>query len=134
MMSLIVDASVAIRWYVPEDGWRDAEAILHEPDELLAPDLIIAQIGNAVWKRIRRGDIPSGFEAGVLERAASAFDVLVPSSELGGAALKLALSLGHPIYDCLYLALCQRENAGLVTADKRLAALANEIGISTRLL
>lgn len=131
-MSLIVDASVAIRWYLPEDGWREAEAILHEPEELIAPDLIIAEIGSAIWKRIRRGDIPRGFETGLLERAASAFDVLVPSSELGSDALKLALSVGHPIYDCFYLSLCRRENAGLVTADRRLAAIASEIGILTR--
>ena len=53
-MSLIVDASVGIKWYVDEPGTAQAVDVLAR-DDLVAPDLIFAEVGNAFWKRIHRG-------------------------------------------------------------------------------
>ena len=48
-------------------------------------------------------------------------DLLVPLEELVEDATRLALTLGHPVYDCLYLALAVREKTRLITADRQFA-------------
>ena len=62
------------------------------------------------------------------------FDELVPSEALHTRALELAIDLRHPIYDCFYLALAEREAAALVTADTRLLAVAAKAKVKTRRL
>ena len=129
-MSLIVDASVALKWYVDEPHSNRAAQLLDRED-LIAPELIVSEIANAFWKRIRRDE--SSFEqaAAALEQLPIAFRELFPTPPLGLPALMLAADNDHPVYDCLYLALAEREGAPLVTADRRLASLARSRGIET---
>src|SRR5271165_5919516 len=54
-MSLIVDASVAARWFVPVLAWPSAAAVLQEGRPLIAPELILAETANAFWKAVRAG-------------------------------------------------------------------------------
>jgi predicted nucleic acid-binding protein len=54
---------------------------------------------------------------------------LIEDERVVAQALRLALSLGHKVPDCLYLALAEREGAGLATADARLARLAVSRGV-----
>ena len=49
-MTLVVDASVAVKWFVEEDGRQQALQIL-DLDEREAPDLIIAEVANVIWKK-----------------------------------------------------------------------------------
>lgn len=63
------------------------------------------------------------------------FEELTPLRDLVDEAARLSILLNHPIYDCFYLALARREDAPLITADKRLAAAANSIAnVEVRLL
>ena len=53
-MTLVVDASVALKWFVDEDGSDRAVALLDGDEPLIAPDLVVAEVCNAAWKSLRR--------------------------------------------------------------------------------
>jgi predicted nucleic acid-binding protein len=57
MTKIVVDASVAIKWYVPEIHADAAVRILEGDFVLCAPDLIGAELANAIWKKVRRAEI-----------------------------------------------------------------------------
>ena len=119
-MSVVVDASVALKWVLDEPGKEDADALLDE--ELIAPALWLLEAANALWRRARRGEI-SGAEA--KERLAELYNAPVTTSAIEDdlpAAADLAHALGQPVYDCLYLAVAIRENTHVVTADSRFHA------------
>ena len=132
---LVIDASVAVKWFVEQDGWEEARALAKPPAELVAPELILAEIASALWKYVRVGQLAEDIAKAMLSRAPSAFARLVPLEELLASAFALSLSIPHPVYDCFYLALARREGAPLVTADKRLTARAQTLpGVEVRLL
>ena len=122
-MTLVVDASVAAKWVLPEAGSDRAAALRLTGEPIIAPDLVFAEIGNAVWKRALQGEISTAMALEALTAATGLFSAFVPIPELAGRAAEIAIGLKHPIYDCFYLALAERENAPLISADKRLIAI-----------
>lgn len=119
-MSIVIDASVALKWVLDEPGKDAADFLLDE--ELIAPSLWLPEAANALWRRARRGEISSE-EAN--ERLAELYNAPVTTVAIEDdlpAAATLAHALGHPVYDCLYLALAIRENTYVVTADSRFHA------------
>lgn len=115
---MIVDASVAVKWFVAEAGSDDAVEIVAQHD-LRAPPLLMTEVGNALWKKLRRGELSEPLD--VLARHADIAQVVEivdgNSNDLAVRALELALMLDHPIYDCVYLALAELEDDVLATAD-----------------
>jgi predicted nucleic acid-binding protein len=133
-MTLVVDASVATLWVLEQDGTPRALAVRNE-DSLIAPSLVAAEIGSALWKAVRRGNVKRADALTALDAALLAFEALIPLEELRARALEFAIELDHPIYDCFYLALAERESAPLVTADARLLTAAKRAkGIEVRKL
>ena len=121
-MTIVVDASVAMKWVIPELLSDQADSLRGRADRLLAPDLLLPEAAHALWKKLARREITA-------REAAQAIDLLMasgldlrPSGPLLGRALVLARRLRHPVYDCIYLALAQAERATLITADQRLLA------------
>jgi predicted nucleic acid-binding protein len=116
---LIVDASVAVKWLLPELDSGHAECLLDDQFRLFAPDLLPIEVANGLWKEARAEGI-SPAEAEARLTAFREFRVtLHPSSDLLAVALEIALETDRTVYDCLYLALAQRERGVLVTADDR---------------
>jgi predicted nucleic acid-binding protein len=135
MTSLIVDASVAIKWYLKDTGSDEAHALRGTVDDLLAPELVIAEVGNAMWKRHLRGQIEIEDALVVIDRVPRMFSWLSSLRELSSAAMRISATLPHPIYDCFYLALAERERSPVVTADQRLLSAAKKLGtVEVRLL
>ncbi len=133
-MTLVVDASIVAKWVMDEDGSDRALALRHEAG-LIAPSLIVSEVGNALWKAVRRGEVKNADAIAALGVAFGPFDALVPSEDLGVRALELAIALEHPVYDCVYLALAERERAPIITADRALLRAAKRVkGIKTRVL
>ena len=126
-MSLIVDASVAVNLPRQQPTSPRAEALL-ESEELIAPDLIVAEVGNAMWKKFRKHWLTQAQVTEATERLPSCFSRMVPILDLAPRAMELALLQDHPIYDCFYLALAERERLPIVTADSRLLAAARKLG------
>jgi predicted nucleic acid-binding protein len=133
-MSLIVDASVGVKWFAEEIGSERAESLLASAEPLWAPDLLLLEIGNALRKKVRAHKLSRAQATRAMEIAPEYFDRLWPIQELTAPASRLALELDHPIYDCVYLALAARENAPLITADERLFGIAGRAKVDARLL
>jgi predicted nucleic acid-binding protein len=133
-MSTIVDASIAVKWVTDEIDSVRAEAVFAGEEELIAPDIILAEVGNALWKKLRGKTVTETQVTIAMSSMPSYFQQLVPCPELAPQALALAISLGHPVYDCFYLALAARERGTLVTADERLFAAARKARVKARML
>jgi predicted nucleic acid-binding protein len=118
-MTLVVDASVATLWVLDQDG-SDRAAALRAADAMIAPSLVAAEIGSALWKAVRRGDLDMSDAKAALEAALLSYKALFPLEDMRARALEFSVQLDHPIYDCFYLALAEREQAALVTKDERL--------------
>lgn len=121
-MSFVVDTSVAVKWVVPEVLSDRADELLARDPDLLAPDLLLVEAANALWKKTMRKEISAREAERALRLLAESGIDLRPTAPLLARAMGLARRLGHPVYDCVYLALSQRERVPLVTADKRLLA------------
>lgn len=122
-MRLVVDASVAVKWLVDEDGSSAADRLLGAaPDsEMHAPRLMASEVANALWRKARMGEIKRR-DASVLAASVEQMPVAWADDEgLSGDAARLAVGLDRPVYDCMYLALAYRVDARLVTADARFA-------------
>lgn len=125
METIVIDASIAVKWVVEEEG-TDAALGLRRGFRFLAPELLIAECANILWKKVQRGELLSdeALMAGrLLERADIGF---VPMRNLLAQATELAISLSHPAYDCVYLAVARQNQARFVTADQRLLRTISE--------
>ena len=120
-MRLVVDASVAVKWLVAESDSDLARALAAGDDDLHAPRLMACEIANALWRKARLGEIEYS-EAGAMIALVRRMPVRWGTDETVCAdAVRLALALDRPVYDCVYLALAHRIGGTLVTADLRLA-------------
>ena len=132
-MTLIVDASVAAKWFVEEEGSSIARA-LRGTEPLMAPDFLLLEAFHIFWKRAQRGLDDAKAANDVLAALTASFDALVPSNKLIADAARCAVALAHPVHDCLYIALAEREAAVLVTADLKQVAAARKARVKVRLL
>jgi predicted nucleic acid-binding protein len=114
-VSVVIDASVALKWVLDEPGREAADALLDE--ELVAPALWLLEAANALWRRARRGELTDAEAKARLLELRNAPVTTSPIEDDLIAAADLASALGHPVYDCLYLAAAIREDAYVVTAD-----------------
>jgi predicted nucleic acid-binding protein len=119
-LTLVVDASIAIKWLVAEPGHEVAAALLLDFPETSAPDFGLVDVGNALWKKVRRAEMRAGRVEQALASLPQFFDVLLPARRFVGRVLQISLELDHPIYDCLYLACAEENAAKLTTVDARL--------------
>lgn len=119
-MTLVVDASVALKWFVAEADTTAAARLLDGAESLIAPDLIVAELCNATWRLWRRGEATNEQVETISTRAAHLFDECVPLDGLAPKATEIARALDHPAHDCFYLALAELREARVVTADRRL--------------
>lgn len=121
-MTIVVDASVALKWFLPEPDSAMAEDLLGGNATLVAPTLIVSEVCNATWKRLRRGETTVQHAEWVPDRIGTVGMLLIPDETLAAAAMQIARRLDHPVYDCFYLALAEQRDATMVTADRRLIA------------
>ena len=133
-MTFVVDASVAVKWVLPEPGSDQAAALRTEEPDVIAPSLVVAEIGNALWKSALRKDLGRSQALDGLRIATAHFSRLIGIEDLATDAMALAIEGRHPIYDCFYLALARRENAALITADEAMIAAARKAKIKVRRL
>ena len=118
---VVVDASVAVKWVIGEPDSEPATWLMRS--SLHAPDLIVAEYANTLWKKIGRGELTPD-EAELAGRLLEAADLqLVPSRHLLARAVRPAAELQHPAYDCVYLLVAMDLSVSMVTADRRLRDL-----------
>lgn len=115
-MTVVVDASVAIKWVVEEDGSAIARGLIAD-EILVAPDFLIAECANVLRIKARRREMAQGDAEIALSAIQSAPVRLLPAIACTAQAQALAFETDQTVYDCLYLAAALAERAVLVTAD-----------------
>lgn len=122
----VIDASVVVKWFVPEVYSDKATQLLaefvDEKLELTAPDLVVAEVGQTLWKLSVKIGLIS------IVDATNSYDSLLalelptePSVAIAKDALSFATRENHSVYDSLYIALAQQHGCDMITADEKLA-------------
>jgi len=115
--TLVIDASIAVKWVVEEDGTPEALA-LRQRARLIAPELLVAECANILWKKVRRNEL-SQEEALLAARLLQGAEIeLLPTRSLLEPATRISIEIDHPAYDCIYLALAVEHKCQFVTADE----------------
>ena len=125
----MVDASVAVQWFAREPGSEVAAALVEGNQPLVAPDIMPLEVANALWKKLRRGDVPAGDLQPAVTRILASDITLIPTLNLLERAVRLAFEISHPVYDCVYLVLAEERGAPLASIDERLRAAARARGL-----
>ena len=128
MKSLVLDASVAIKWAVPfarepltDESLRLFKRYVDGEVDFIVPDVFWAEVGNVLWKGTRqRRWRQDEAEAVAADMQARDFKT-VSSRVLLPEALRIAFAHDRAVYDCLYVALAVQFKRDLITADERLA-------------
>jgi predicted nucleic acid-binding protein len=126
----VVDASVAVKWFVPEELTEEALSYLSDEHELLAPDLLWPEFANIVWKKVRRGELTPDEARRILSLCQQVAFEVTASTNLIDSALEIALGLGRTVYDSMYLALAAHRDCVMLTADRRLFNAVNSSELS----
>ncbi len=124
-MTVVVDASVALRWVIEEDGTDEALALWDRwqaaGERLIAPPIFRAEVANTLRQFVRRSVVTASEADDLLDTLLEIVAMEEPPS-LYARALRMAheLDLGA-VYDALYLALAERQSCEIWTADRKLA-------------
>jgi predicted nucleic acid-binding protein len=129
---IVVDASVAVQWIAEEDTSSLSETLLTRSD-LVAPDLLLIEVANALRRKVYVGDISIDHAKAGLQFIREKVRLERTSAEILDRALELAELMYDPVYDCIYLAMAERSKTILVTYDQELQERASEQGLASLL-
>ena len=130
-MIVVIDPSAAIEISLYRTYAEDFIHFLEDTTWAGAPDLFISESANVFWKYHQFGDFPIELCEKSLERTIQIIDEFFPTKDLYLEALSLSFETEHPVYDSMYLVLARRNNATLLTRDKKLHQLATKLSINT---
>ncbi|WOP17727.1 type II toxin-antitoxin system VapC family toxin [Raineyella sp. LH-20] len=128
-MIVVLDASAAVHVVLNGPKAGLITPALSSADAVIAPDLLSAEVGNALWKYVRAGQLDLDRALTGLADALDLVTDLLPLSTLGAEALSESVRLDHPVYDLLYVVATRRAAATLLTVDRRLGDLARRVGV-----
>jgi predicted nucleic acid-binding protein len=134
MTTLVIDASVAAQWLVPDNNTAEALLVLQHVPSLVAPELLYAEVANTLWKRVQRRELNQAEGEALLATLLTVPVETYPSALLLPSAWEIATTAGITAYDGLYVALAHQLRTPLVTADKRLYAQAPALARYAQLL
>ena len=124
---VVLDASAVVRIIEGSEQATELHQSVLNADLVLAPELMLTEVANALWRLQRAGQLQADGLQRRLSRAAELVDHIEPDRTLQAEAMALATHLDHPVYDCLYLVLARREVATLLSADQKLLNLASQV-------
>ena len=121
MNVFVVDASLVVKWFVPERHAAAARRWLGASHDYVAPDLLFAEVGNVVWKKVRRRELKEAEGRQLVMDLAQVAVETVATRSLLQDALAVALTTGITVYDAMYLTLAVRLETEVITGDDRFA-------------
>ncbi len=130
-MMVVIDPSAAIEISLYRTYAEDFIRFLEDTLWVGAPDLFISESTNVFWKYHQFENLPIELCEKSLERTIQLVDEFYPTNDLYQEALSVSLQTEHPAYDSMYLVLARRNNATLLTRDKKLYQLATKLSIKT---
>jgi predicted nucleic acid-binding protein len=120
-MTVVVDASIAVKWLLEEPGSAAAAALLDGTRKLIAPDLLRIETAAAITRRARMKQLSADDARRICSDWLQTIDqgtvLLLPAADHMVRAVELAIQINHPLQDCLYLAVACAFDAPLVTSD-----------------
>ena len=120
MRPLIVDASVAVKWFVPEERSALADEMASSGCALRAPRLIRIEVASALIKKARQKLVEPQHVAEYLGLLSRYFDEIADHEPMMAAAIAMSVDIDHPLYDCFYVQMARMQGGVLVTDDLRL--------------
>jgi predicted nucleic acid-binding protein len=119
---LVIDASALAALLMPEDGGEEVEKAVKEAERVSTLDLAVYEVGNAVWRRVRRGELSMEEGNVVVSTLLSLLETFEVFSyrEVAADAFRLAVDAGITVYDAAYVVLAKRLDARLLTLDGEL--------------
>lgn len=134
MREVVVDASVSAKWVVEEEH-SDKAALLLGYDARHAPDHWRAEAVNVLWSKVFKGDLTAADAEERMTVLMRAPVIGMPISGLMPRAFAISVARGVTIYDSLYVALAEKLNIPLITADERLIRLlSDDVSLGKRLV
>ncbi|RUR75084.1 type II toxin-antitoxin system VapC family toxin [Chlorogloeopsis fritschii PCC 9212] len=119
MSRYVLDASIAIKWFLPEVYSEAARRLIANEHTFLVPDFFFAEVANVLWKRVRRGeDTAKNARQTLADLNAIPLEIYL-SQPLMPLALDIALETDRAVYDSLYLALAVTQKCQMLTADEK---------------
>ena len=115
------DASVAVKLLVDEPDSDAARELTASGEELHASRLMASEVANVLWRKARLGQVEQADASAVLAWVTKMPVCWNDDEAVSADAVRLALALDHPVYDCVYLALAHRIGAVMLTADLQFA-------------
>lgn len=129
-MRCVADASVALKWLVPEADSAHANRLLQDGVRLHAPHFLRTEVANALWKKAAEGIIEPELAVALHESFLRLDIDWSADRQLDEQTLLLAVLAEHPVYDFAYFMLAAHLGCPLVTADRRFAAALGELGFA----
>lgn len=124
MTDYVIDASVAVKWFVQEPESDAAERLLAFDGKLAAPRILMNEVASGLWKNYFRDRIGRETLFASLGQTERVIEAWYDDAPLLQTAMEMALDLPHHIYDCIYLALARQLGTSCITSDKKLLRLA----------
>jgi predicted nucleic acid-binding protein len=137
---IVVDASLGVKWFLDEVGSQEAlEILVEHRRQIIAPDLFCIEVAAALVREVNALRDPEARFGWELARLFALFDSAAvelrrAGSDLISTATEMALEIGHPLKDCVYLSLAAETGCELVTCDARFAQKAAPLGHRIRLI
>ena len=129
-MRVVLDANAAVEVALEGKAAGLLSAVLAQSEEVIAPELLVPEIVNAVWKYHQFAEFDLGKCEKILELAVGLVDRLISHRAIYREAFALSRAQKtHVAYDMFYLALALREDALLLTLDGTLKKEAKRAGI-----
>ena len=131
---IVIDASAALRWFIPALPMADVYPLPKTDRLLVAPDLFIAEVRNAALVYLRKKELTANQATAMLATIDSLMGSYFPMRDLSENAWAMAVEHDHSAYDCFYIALAVKLDTVLITADERMMRKFATTKLSARLV
>lgn len=121
MIQYVIDSSVLLKWFVDEEDSEIARRLQEDQYDLSAPDLLLPESGNILWKKVQRAELTLAEARLVMKGIQKQPINIFPSELVIESALEIAVDSSRTVYDACYIALAMLNACQVVTADQRLA-------------
>jgi predicted nucleic acid-binding protein len=132
-MIVVLDSSAAVELVLSRAGAGSIMNVLNNSDYIISADLFIAEINNVFWKYYNYQNLPSEICSTAIEHAVNLVDDFVPAEDIYKEAFFLSCQISHPVYDSMFLVCARRNDAVLLTLDKKLHLTAEKLSVKSKM-
>lgn len=127
----VIDASALVKYFTKERGWKEVSELIL--DGVISIELVMKEVANSLWKKVRQGDMESEVALALIEKVPKIVKIN-PQYPFMTRAFKIALQYSITVHDALYIALAENKKYELITCDKKQAEVAKELNVGVLLV